>query len=68
MADTPGIESYPEYLARKGDPRDAAADVTVVVESYPDYLARKAAGAEPKQVKGKDTEDKAVKASGAEGK
>ncbi len=69
MADTPGIESYPDYLARKGDPRDAGPDgPVVVVESYPDYLARKAAEAEGKQVKGKDVEDKAVKAGGAEGK
>lgn len=61
MAD--GIESYPEYLARKGDPRDATPDVAAVVESYPDMLARKAAGADGKQVKG--VEDKSVKAAGS---
>lgn len=68
MSDTPGIESYPEYLKRKGDPRDAAADVPVVVESYPDYLARKAKEESTDGKKAKGVEDKAVKAGGAEAK
>ena len=66
MSDTPGIETYPEYLKRKGDPRDAAPEAASVVEPYPEYLARKAKEAEGKKAKG--VEDKAVKAGGAEAK
>lgn len=71
MSDTPGIEPYPEYLARKGDP--AKRETTIITESYPDYLARKAAEAdapepEPEGKKAKGVEDKAVKAEAAEGK
>lgn len=66
MSDTPGIESYPDYLARKGDPRDAAPEAPAALESYPDYLARKAAEAETDGKQVKAPENKAVK--GPEGK
>lgn len=62
MSDTPGIETYPEYLERKGDPRDAAPPAEAVLESYPDYLARKAKEAEAADgKKAKGVEDKSVK-------